>query len=379
MITRAKHKTLTIKGTARLIAVSDIHGHLDRFKALLRKVHYNPLEDYLVIIGDFVEKGDQVLETIHYLMYLSQFPKCTILLGNCEWALDALLHIPELAIEIPRYLKRVSANGLIRTLYHEGHYDDDHETMLGMQKQMAQKVAQEFAFIESLPVTLNVNNELIFVHAGLENRDNYKECGLSSYLEMQRFLEMGHPFKQTVVVGHLPTSNYDPAHICNDIIIDEKKRIIAIDGGTGVKMISQLNALIIHFENGQRRYEKENVMPLPTMRVRCNVAGDPGPDHKIAFPHYEVEMIHEGEQFSQCYQEDTSALLMIKNEFLYERNGQLYCLDDYCDHQMTLHKGDLVKVAGIYGDYAYVSFHQEVGWVKLDFLEGAEHGKEEKN
>lgn len=90
-------------------------------------------------------------------------------------------------------------------------------------------------------------------------------------------------------------------------------------------------------------------------------------------------MIHEGEQFSQCYQEDTSALLMIKNEFLYERNGQLYCLDDYCDHQMTLHKGDLVKVAGIYGDYAYVSFQQEVGWVKLDFLEGAEHGKEEKN
>ena len=58
MITRAKHKTLSIKGSARLIAVSDIHGHLDRFKALLRKVHYNPLEDYLVIIGDFVEKGN---------------------------------------------------------------------------------------------------------------------------------------------------------------------------------------------------------------------------------------------------------------------------------------------------------------------------------
>lgn len=44
------------KNDYRLIAISDIHGHLDRFKELLRKVNYDPVEDYLVIIGDFVEK-----------------------------------------------------------------------------------------------------------------------------------------------------------------------------------------------------------------------------------------------------------------------------------------------------------------------------------
>lgn len=86
-----KHLIKKRKNDYRLIAISDIHGHLDRFKELLRKVNYDPVEDYLVIIGDFVEKGDQVLETIHFIMNLSRFPKCYVLMGNCEWAMNALL------------------------------------------------------------------------------------------------------------------------------------------------------------------------------------------------------------------------------------------------------------------------------------------------
>ncbi|MCD8028091.1 MAG: metallophosphoesterase [Erysipelotrichaceae bacterium] len=53
----------------RLIVISDIHGHLDRFKALLKKVQYK-YDDYLVILGDFVKKGDQVIDTIHYVQKL---------------------------------------------------------------------------------------------------------------------------------------------------------------------------------------------------------------------------------------------------------------------------------------------------------------------
>lgn len=59
-----------------------------------------------------------------------------------------------------------------------------------------------------------------------------------------------------MIVGHLPTSNFYKNQINNDICFDEDKKIISIDGGTGVKFISQLNALIIekdeqglHFNN----------------------------------------------------------------------------------------------------------------------------------
>lgn len=114
-----KHLIKKEKNDYRLIAISDIHGHLDRFKELLRKVNYDPVEDYLVIIGDFVEKGDQVLETIHFIMNLARFPKCYVLMGNCEWAMNALLTIPEIAGEIPKYLKRNSKNGIIRDIYNQ--------------------------------------------------------------------------------------------------------------------------------------------------------------------------------------------------------------------------------------------------------------------
>ena len=38
MMITPKHIKKSIKGDYRLIVISDIHGHLDRFKALLQKV-----------------------------------------------------------------------------------------------------------------------------------------------------------------------------------------------------------------------------------------------------------------------------------------------------------------------------------------------------
>ena len=177
-----KHLVKKFAGDYRMVVVSDIHGHLDRFQALLRKVRYTP-EDYLVILGDFVEKGDQVIETIHYIQELAKRERVFVLMGNCEWALDALLTIPELANQIQGYFKRVSSNGCIREVYHRLHLDQGHETMLGVQKQIADYLHDELAFISHLPVTLKWN-QFLFVHAGVEKRKDYKKSSLSSLLEI---------------------------------------------------------------------------------------------------------------------------------------------------------------------------------------------------
>lgn len=359
---QAKHLIKKEKNDYRLIAISDIHGHLDRFKELLRKVNYDPVEDYLVIIGDFVEKGDQVLETIHFLMTLSQFPKCYILMGNCEWALSALLTIPEISGEIPKYLKRNPKNGIIRDLYNKHHFQDGHETPLGIQKIMSEELHQELKFISHLPTTL-LFNDYLFVHAGVEPRDNYKQCGLSSYLEMQRFYELGHTLPYTVIVGHLPTSNYYPRAINNDIILDTQKKIICIDGGTGVKPISQLNALIISRYKDEITYLQESIQPFPNAVLNKDLYGNQEPAHKIAFPDFEVKMFKKGKDFSECFRISDHVLISIKNEFLYKKNGHLYCLDDYTDHWIIGEKGTEVKIAGIYGNYAYIICGKQVGWV----------------
>ena len=68
-------------------------------------------------------------------------------------------------------------------------------------------------------------NEHLFVHAGVELRKDYENSSLSSLLEMQQFYRQGHMLDEIVVVGHLPTSNYDNHYINNHVIIDLDKRI----------------------------------------------------------------------------------------------------------------------------------------------------------
>lgn len=361
-----KHLRKTINGDYRMIVISDIHGHLDRFKSLLNKVQYTP-NDYLIILGDFVEKGDQVIDTIHYVQQLNQNERTFVLAGNCEWALDALLTVPELASQILPYLKRVSSNGCIREVYHRLHLDDGHETMLGIQKKIYEYLKDEISFVSHLPVTLKIN-QFLFVHAGIEKRKDYQKSSLSSLLEMQMFYEKGHLLDEMVIVGHLPTSNYHKHYICNDIIIDEDKKMICIDGGTGVKSISQLNALIIKSQQGHITYQQESVQPLPKYKVKKDVSYDQEVVHKIAFPYYEVSLLQKNSQFSLCLQKETNQTLMIKNEFLYQKNNKLYCLDDYTDQMLSVLKNEIVKVIGIYDQYAYAIYHNKVGWIHISYL-----------
>ena len=82
----------------------------------------------------------------------------------------------------------------------------------------------------------------------------------------------------------------------------------------------------------------------------------------------DVEVLEEGKEFSYCKQLETENKLYIKNEFLYERNNKTYCLDDYTDALLSLKKGDIVKVIGIYSEYAYVIKDNRVGWMKTDNL-----------
>lgn len=357
-----KHIVKRIKGDYRMIVISDIHGHYDQFVALLEKVNYDPEADYLVINGDFVEKGDQVLKTIHLVMALARYPRCYVLMGNCEWALAALLTIPELAKEIPHYLEHVAKNGVIRYFYDKEHLYDGHETMLGIQRVIAHELEQELKFIIDLPVTLKIN-DMIFVHAALPAQGPYKKGTLSGYLETSYFLWQGHGLKEMVIVGHLPTGNYRPYDICSDIIIDTQKRIISIDGGMGVKPIAQLNALIITSNQGEVTYQQEEVVDFPQTVINRDTQASLKEPVKIAYPDYQVTLIAEGEDFSLCEHEKTKKMVAIKNEFLSLQEGRLLCQDDYVDRFLGLKKGDQVYLIGIYHHYAYVMHDGIVGWV----------------
>ena len=74
---------LSLPEGRRIIAVSDIHGHLSLLKALLEKIRYKPGDDLLFLVGDTVEKGPDSLGTLpvsytHLDVYKrqSRWPPC---------------------------------------------------------------------------------------------------------------------------------------------------------------------------------------------------------------------------------------------------------------------------------------------------------------
>ena len=365
------HKKIHIAGDYRIIVISDIHSHLDRFIQLLHKVHYDPEYDYLVILGDFVEKGDQALETLHYIQELDQNKKVFVLLGNCEWALKAMLELEEFAKDIPTYFKRVDKNGLVRDTYKKLSISSKTENWLSIQRRIRDALKEELDYISRLPLSLKVNEEFLFVHAGID-KVGYESCSLSSLLEMQDFYYRGHNLDLDVVIGHIPTSNFRNT-IDNSILINKKERMIGIDGGTGVKPISQLNAFIITKKNNHITYKKEYVRNYPIIHAIKDIQVQNNPSHKISYPNFEVEVLEKGNEFSKCIRISDHQTINIKNEFLYTRNNKAYCLDDYTDHLLNTKKGQKIEICGVYGSYIYGILNNELGWIEIsntDYKEG---------
>ena len=367
MMIEVKHMQVDMKDNYRCIVISDIHSHYDRLKQLLKKVHYNQ-NDYLIIDGDFVEKGTQTIQTIDFLKKLkAENDKVYVLLGNCEYALETLVNDPGFAKQMIHYLHKIGKSGIIDQTISHLKIDIKKEKPEIIQQIVKEQLKPYLDYIKTLPTTIETK-DFLFVHAGIEKRKDWQNSSRSSFIEMRSFQKDGHLLDKYVVVGHLPTSNFYKDQIDNDIFIDHDKKIISIDGGTGVKAISQLNALIIDCLDNQYTFKKEYVQPLMTYVATDNIYQENSEIHKVAWPYFEVDILEKRKDFSLCKQKNTDFIFDIKNEFLYQKDNQTLCLDDYINYKVSLNKGDLVQLLGIYGNYAYIIKNKEIGWVPANIL-----------
>ena len=70
----------------RILAVGDIHGMYDKLIALIEQVQFSPVEDLLIFLGDYIDRGPKSLECLDYVMNLQQqYPERVVCLkGNHE-------------------------------------------------------------------------------------------------------------------------------------------------------------------------------------------------------------------------------------------------------------------------------------------------------
>lgn len=234
----------------RILVTSDIHGHPELLKRLLEESSFCE-NDLLVIVGDIVEKGPDSLGALRLVMKLCEGGNVIALLGNVDlWRVTMINEISKAnAEEFYNYLE--SIRSWTGCLWDEmtaelGVICKSPADVLSMKDRVTEHFKNELEFLSGLP-TLLETQKYVFVHGGLRDTEiaaNEKR-DYSELLKYDNFYAEAPAFEKYIVVGHYPTTLYDDKIACCNPKTDTERKIIAIDGGCGIKEYGQLNLLII--------------------------------------------------------------------------------------------------------------------------------------
>lgn len=332
---------LPLPEDARVIVVSDLHGELELFKSLLKKVDVGE-EDYLIINGDLCEKGENSKGVVEFVMELeASHPHVYVIEGNCDTLVEDLLE------ENPKLMGYLHArkHTLIAEWLEEVGFVMDHATTVQEIKEiLTRHYMDEINWLMELP-TLIDTEDYVFVHAGIENREDWKETDRLAAITMPSFLDRSHQADKYVIVGHWPVVNYATHIPSNNPIVDHEKNIIAIDGGNVIKHTGQLNAFIIHRAATGDSFSYTYVDKYPEYEVKNDFEPDRQMNGSLTYPYYELKRIQEYEHFTLCEQPDTHKRLLVKNEYIKPGESEgFYGKTDVTCAQLSVKKGDLVKV-----------------------------------
>ena len=126
--------------------VSDVHGKLDRLKRLIKEINLAE-DDILYIIGDLVDRGENPIETIEFVM---NHPNIEVIMGNHD---EMMLYSTRYKDEIVQ--ERWTRNGC-------------QPTIEGFQKRTEEEQNIILDYIESLPYFKIIDDKYLLVHAGFD-------------------------------------------------------------------------------------------------------------------------------------------------------------------------------------------------------------------
>jgi serine/threonine protein phosphatase 1 len=173
----------------RIFAIGDIHGYLNKLRALLKRIDPDPERDELVFLGDYVDRGPHSKEVVETVLEVKRtFPRTTCLMGNHEFSfLDYLTYRKD--------SWTFFLNGGVETIHSYDLIGDDLE----------ERIPQDhWVFFNSLKPYYETQN-YIFVHAGLRASVPLHEQTLDDLVWIRReFIESVHDFGKTVIFGHTP-------------------------------------------------------------------------------------------------------------------------------------------------------------------------------
>lgn len=322
----------------RIIAVSDIHGNLAFFRALMDKISLAPA-DALVLVGDILEKGPESLALMRHLMELSTTHTLYPLCGNCDglvlnfFETDAM-DGPFFSSYLPQH-----PESTIRQMAREGGFEQL-EDLPKLRCDLRANYGREWAWLKSLPTILETEH-LVFVHGGVPSLTDMEQLNPWRCMKNDDFLGQGHSFDKWVIVGHWPVTLYDPYTPSAAPIILRDRKIISIDGGCVLKADGQLNALILPEEcSEQFTWCAWDGLPVK----EALDAQSPSTDSiNVRWGRSGLELVEQGEELSLCRHLETGRQLLILNSYLRCGPQGLWC-EDSTDYHLPVAPGDCLTV-----------------------------------
>ena len=322
----------------RIIAVSDIHGSLSFFQALMDQLRLTP-NDILILLGDMLEKGQESLALLRRLMALSRTHTLYPLCGNCDGLVLRFFETDALDRRFfSSYLPR-HPESTLRQLAREGGFEQL-DNLPKLRRDLCAAFPEEWAWLRAMPTILETEH-LVFVHGGVPSLEGMETLDRWSCMKNDNFLGQGRSFSKWVVVGHWPVTLYDPYIPSAAPIILRDRKIISIDGGCSLKLDGQLNALLLPCEDSEA-FSWTAWDGLPSARaLDAQQAG--GNSVNIRWGRSALELLEPGEEMSLCRHLETGRELHILNEFLRHGPQGLWC-EDSTDYRLPVSPGELLTV-----------------------------------
>ena len=183
----------------RTLIIGDIHGCLELLKRLMDRVKWQPDQDRLIFLGDYIDRGSDSKGVIDFLLELmreSENIQCII--GNHEsMFLDFLS-----GIDISTFLINGGENTL-RSYYRKG------ETIIP---------PEHIQFLKELKILVELQDFYI-VHAGLKPGLQIKDQCIDDMIWIREpFIYSKYDFGKKILFGH--TVFFDPLIMDNKIGLD---------------------------------------------------------------------------------------------------------------------------------------------------------------
>lgn len=342
----------------RVIAVSDVHGHADYLRGVLKKVRLTA-DDALVIVGDLLEKGPKNLETLRAAMAISQTTPVYWVMGNCDPVTEELLD-PARTQGVKNWIE-MSPKRLYREMMAEAGLPlEALSDMDAFRETMKARFAPELSFMAGLPHVLTIGKHT-FVHGGMTN-EPLESQEPYSLMKNDRFVEKGYAFDSWVVVGHWPTQLLNRLGQSCEPHVEHKRHIVCIDGGCVLKDAGQLNAMIIPDANTDD-FTFESYDALETF-VAPHDQAEKLPTVSVLYTDRAVDVLEHGAEMSVVRLKSSGEVISAPTLMLYAHGGE-WDLDDYTDYEFPVKAGDVLKRVYTFSDRIYAKDAQgRVGWYK---------------